>query len=95
MIHEMLAEGRENAITGRTLAKALQCNIRDITIQIEQERRQGQPICAATGNAPGYYLARDAGELQEYCDCIARRAAELYKTRQALIKVLRQYANSK
>lgn len=95
MIHEMLAEGRENAITGRALADALQCDIRSVTIQIEQERRQGHPICAATGNAPGYYLARDADELQCYCDIIEGRATELFKTRQALIKVLRQYADGK
>lgn len=90
MIHELLAEGRENARTGRDLAKFFDCNIRDITEQVERERREGQPICAATGENPGYYLAADADELEQYCNNLKRRATELFKTRQALITVLRQ-----
>ena len=90
MIHELLAEGRENAKTGRTLADLLQCSMRDVTEAVEKERRQGQPICAATGGNPGYYLAADAEELAAYCDDIKGRAVELFKTRQALIRVLRQ-----
>lgn len=56
MIHELLAEGRENARTGRELAQFFDCNIRDITEQVERERREGQPICVATGENPGYYI---------------------------------------
>lgn len=91
MIHELLAEGRDNARTGRELATLLHCNIRDITQQVEKERRDGFPICAASGENPGYYLPADAQELQEYCDNIKGRAIELFKTRQALVKVLREY----
>ena len=56
MIAELLAEGRENARTARELATALNCRQRDITLQVEKERRAGRPICAATGETPGYYL---------------------------------------
>ena len=90
MIHELLAEGRENARTGRELAGILNCNIRDITQRIEAERRDGQPICAATGENPGYYLAADADELANYCNRLKGRAIELFRTRKALIAVLRQ-----
>lgn len=95
MIHELLAEGRENARTGRELADFFKCNIRDITEQVERERREGQPICAATGENPGYYLAADADELETYCNRLKGRAIELFKTRQALINTLRQIRDSK
>jgi hypothetical protein len=95
MIHELLAEGRENARTGRELAKYLNCRIRDITIQVERERRQGQPICAATGDNPGYYLAATPEELEHYCDRLKGRAIEMFKTRQALVRVLRQVRDAR
>lgn len=90
MIYELLAHGRENARTGRELAALLGCNIREVTEQVERERRQGHPICAASGDTPGYYLAADADELDRYCARLKGRAVELFKTRQALIRVLRE-----
>ena len=90
MIHEILPAGRENALTGRALANIFDCDIRAITAQIERERRDGHPICAATGENPGYFLPADNEELQEYCDLLKGRGIEIFKTRQALIKVLRQ-----
>lgn len=90
MIYELLAEGRENARTARSLARILNCTSRAVTAQVEKERREGQPICAATGENPGYYLAADAGELERYCKNLKRRATEVFKTRQALINVLKQ-----
>ena len=91
MIHELLAEGRENATTGRELAKLCNCDIRAITAQIERERRDGHPICATSGGDPsGYYMPADDEELETYCNRLKGRAIELFKTRQALIRVLRQ-----
>lgn len=96
MIHELLRTGAENAITGKELAAILNCNIRDITTKIEAERREGQPICAsAAGVNGGYYLAANDEELQEYCNRIQHRAAELFKTRRALLNVLKQAADKK
>ena len=89
MIYELLAEGQENARTGRELAEVLNCNIREITQQIEAERRQGRPICAASGEKPGYYLPASPEELEHYCKRLKSRAIELFKTRQALIQVLK------
>ena len=90
MIYELLGQGRENARTGRELAQVLGCNLRDITEQIEKERRAGFPICAATGEVPGYYLAADVEELETYCERLKGRAIELFKTRQALVRALKQ-----
>lgn len=90
MIYEILPAGRENALTGRTLANMFNCDIRIITAQIEKERREGHPICAASGDPAGYFLPADDAELQEYCDLLKGRALELFKTRQALIRTLRK-----
>ena len=90
MIHEILPAGRGNAMTGRELANMFGCDIRAITVQIERERRDGHPICAASGENPGYFLPADDEELEAYCDRLKGRAIELFKTRQALIRVLRQ-----
>lgn len=89
MIHEYLSEGRENARTGRELAKMFDCDTRTITEQIERERRAGQPICASTDpENPGYYLTADPDELQSYCNRLYHRGGELFKTRRALLETL-------
>ena len=90
MIYELLAEGRDNARTGGELAALCGCNIRAVTAQIERERRDGHPICAASGPNPGYFLPADDTELTTYCELLKGRAVELFKTRQALIKILKQ-----
>lgn len=88
MVKELLLEGRENAQSGRDLAARLGCTIRDLTATIEHERRAGVPICAHSGRNPGYYLAANKEELQEYCDALAHRAGEMDKTRAACIGTL-------
>lgn len=88
MIHELLAEGREHARTAKELAAVCGCDVRAVTIQIERERREGRPICAATGENPGYFLAATDDELREYCATLQGRVLEILETRRALIKVL-------
>lgn len=95
MIHELLAEGRENARTGKEIARYFNCNIRDITEQVERERREGWPICAATTEPHGYYLPANAEELDDYCRQLWKRAGEIHKTRRALIKVLKEIRDKK
>lgn len=88
MIHELLDVGRENARTGKELAQLLNTDIRHVTAQIERERRDGHAICAETGGQnPGYYIAADENEINDYCESLHRRAAEMYKTRGALLKI--------
>lgn len=88
MVHELLSEGAENAITGRELCSALHINVRDLTAAIARERRAGQPICAATGKKPGYFLAANQEEMERYCRSLLRRAGEIHKTRKACLKTL-------
>lgn len=87
MIADHLLIGKENARTGKDLARALNCDIRDISAGVERERRQGQPIIASCDpELPGYYLAETAEELQEYCNRLNHRAGEIHKTRRALLE---------
>jgi len=88
-ITDFLSFGKENAQPGKALAQLLGINIRELSLRIETERRSGEPICATTdGKNPGYYLARNKQEMQEYCQSLHRRAAEIYKTRQECLKTL-------
>ena len=86
MIYELLHEGEANAITGRELCELLNINMRQLTLAIESERRAGQPICAATGKTPGYYLAATREEMERYGMALHHRAGEIYKTRRACLK---------
>ncbi len=88
MIFEILAEGAENARTGKEICKLLGITARDLTAAIERERRQGQPICANTGSNPGYFLAANRDEMQRYCNSLRHRAGEIYKTRKACIQTI-------
>ena len=91
-ITDALLTGSENATTGRELAAVFNCDIRAITAQIEKERREGAPICATSrGDNPGYFLPANDQELTDYCERLKNRAIELFRTRQALIKTLKQY----
>ena len=89
MVYELLSIGRERAKTGRELCKILDIKPRDLTEAIEQERRQGIPICANTGGrAAGYFLAADKAEMQAYCKSLYHRAGEIFKTRRACMRTL-------
>lgn len=90
MITELLMTGRSNAQSARELAGILNCDLREISKNVERERRAGQPICAACGENPGYFLAADEAELKNYCDRLYRRGGEIMKTRRQLLKVLKQ-----
>lgn len=81
MIHEHLGKGKDNARTGRELARLLHCNIRQIARGVEEERRAGWPICATSGGScPGYFLAVSRSELEETRDRMKRRAAKITET---------------
>ena len=91
IVTEALSKGASNAKTGRELAQLFNCNIRDVTIAIAEERRAGQPICAkANGKHAGYFLAETPEELEAYCKQLYHRGGELFKTRRALVKILDQ-----
>lgn len=91
MIIDYLSIGKENAKTGKDLARALHCDVRDISAGVETERRKGLPIIASCdANSPGYYIAESAEELNRYCDSLGRRANEIRRTRAALLEAARE-----
>lgn len=87
-----LPTGAENAVDGTTLAAVLGFkNRRELSKQIERERRNGKPICAAvSGENRGYYLAADSDELSRYLNSLDRRIREVRRTREACSETLRR-----
>lgn len=86
-IRDFLYIGKRHARTGRELAAVLHCPIRDISELVEKERRTGTPILASCDSrCPGYYLAETSEEVRNYCKGLHKRAGEIYKTRDALLK---------
>ena len=94
-IADILGTGKQNAVTGATLADRLGCSTRELAAAIERERRAGAPICASQSRPMGFYLAADEYELAEYCQQVKSRAINLFKTRQALVKVLKDIEQRK
>ena len=88
-VAELLQTGKETATPGAELAALLGCSLRELTAAIERERRAGAPICASQSSPMGYYIAADEYELAQYCEQVKSRAVNLFKTRQALIKILK------
>ena len=90
MIIDILATGQANARSARELADFLGVEVRTVTKAIEEERRNGAPICAITsGKNAGYYLAETPEELESYCKALYKRGGELFKTRRALLNTLK------
>ena len=89
MVYEVLATGAGNARTGKEICSLLNITVRELTQQVEKERRAGKPICAATGALPGYFLAADQKEMEQYCASLLHRENELKKTRAACKKTIK------
>lgn len=88
-IKDYLGHGIENAITARQLQYITPWKgARQVTHQIEIERRAGAPICASCeGEYRGYYLAETKDDLLRYCEALERREIEIAKTRKALVDI--------
>ena len=58
-------------------------SVRELSKQVERERRAGQPICASvSGEHRGYFIG-DAEELRLYLHSLDRRLREVRRTRDA------------
>ena len=89
MIFELLDTGENNARTARELARVLNTTPRGISSLVEQERRQGRPICATCDSkAPGYYIPATREDMERYCNRLHHRAGEIFKTRAACLETL-------
>lgn len=90
-VSDFLPHGAANAVDGRTLAAALGFKaLRELSKQVERERRAGQPICASvSGERRGYFMG-DPNELWLYLRSLDRRLREVRRTRDACEDTLRR-----
>lgn len=87
LISSLLAIGHERPTSGKQLAEALGCDIREVTAAIERERRAGSPICA---NDAGYFLAANKEEGNRYARRLNSRIKNLNKTYRSFKKTIDQ-----
>lgn len=80
MIYEILGEGLERAKTAREIQDLLGMTRREVTRQVERERRDGIPICASVADPRGYYLAATKEEMEGYCKALEHRQQEVGRT---------------
>ena len=75
-----------NSTRQEQLVKLLELkDLRELTQLVERERADGAPICASTDSAaPGYYLADDPAELEQYIHSLDRRLHNMGQTRKHL-----------
>ena len=83
-VSDIPPRGAANAVDGQTLAAAMGFkSVRELSKQVERERRAGQPICASvSGEHRGYFIG-DAEELRLYLHSLDRRLREVRRTRDA------------
>ena len=86
-IIDLLQHGAGNAITARDLGNLLGWKHREITRQIERERRNGAPILAC---GRGYYLPEHDAELDEYLTRLQNRESEIRVTRLSVASTRQQ-----
>lgn len=90
-VFDILPRGAANAVDGQTLAAAMGFkSVRELSKQVERERRAGQPICASvSGERRGYFMG-DPNELWLYLRSLDRRLREVRRTRDACEDTLRR-----
>jgi hypothetical protein len=97
-VYKHLGKGVENAVTARTLSSRLNLSMRDISQQIEIERRAGVPICATSFGGKngfgGYYLARTKADLEQYLCQLDKRIKEICITKAGCKRSLPSLPNS-
>jgi hypothetical protein len=90
-VSDILPRGAANAVDGQTLAAAMGFkSVRELSKQVERERRAGQPICASvSGECRGYFMG-DPNELWLYLRSLDCRLREVRRTRDACEDTLRR-----
>lgn len=88
MIYEELLTGEENAKTAKELCKKFNINARELAQIVREERRQGHPIASSNGKTPGYFLAANKTEMENFCASLFRRAGEIHRTRKYCLATL-------
>lgn len=90
IVEDILPTGKSNAVSGPSICSLLGwSNIRKLTVEVRHERHEGAPICATCDMAnPGYYLAENKKEMQDYCRTLDSRIGELSATRDDCMKTI-------
>lgn len=89
MIAELLETGKQNAKKGAYLCDCLGIRERALYKLIADERKAGAAIAASSDpEHAGFYIAADRGEMQRFCDSLARRSRELNRIRKACLASL-------
>lgn len=88
LLHE-LKIGRENAITGRALARALDCPERKVRQLVEEARRQGELI-VNDQDGKGYYIASCVEDVQRQYNQMTNRAMSILQARAPFRKYLKR-----
>lgn len=84
-ITDYIPLGAQNAVTAEVLSKMAGLTPRAVTRAIRQARLRGAAICACTsGEAPGFYVTDDPGEVERFLQSLAHRGREIEATREAL-----------
>ena len=72
MICELLAIGKENAITSRDLCRTLQLkDVRELRLMVERERRAGAVILSSE---KGYFLPGNKYEVERFIRTTSKKA---------------------
>ncbi len=75
-IIDFLAVGAENAVTGKELAKMLNCHERDITMSINALRKSGVLICS---NGSGFFLPKGDEDIKNFIRQMRSRITDMEK----------------
>ena len=91
-VHEalqaVLQNGKDRAKTAAEIAAMTGLDHRQITREIQRMRLLGVPVCASSGETPGYWISEDAKEIEQYCKTLDRRLKNIRMTREAVGGVL-------
>lgn len=83
-LQAILPKEKENAMTATELAALTGVDPRQITREIQRIRRGGVPVCASSGEMPGYWISEDPREVEQYCKTLDRRLKNIRATREAV-----------
>lgn len=83
-LQALLPKGRMNAVTAADLAALTGLDPRQATREIQRMRLRGVPVCASSGENPGYWISNDSKEVAQYCKTLDRRLKNIRATREAV-----------
>lgn len=87
MIIELLAYGKKNAVSTRTLCSITGLSVRKLRAEIAKERKEGKLI--ASSSKGGYYLPADRQEVEEFVRTLDSKSRSIMMALQSARKYLK------